>query len=65
MTRTFKNDYRLNAADSARITCQAVGCDKQATTSQNEGSAPFNYMCDEHAEMGRSTGKFYRSAVSA
>ena len=56
-TKPFINDYRLSAADSARITCQ---CGKPATTGQNNGSAPFWYHCDACAEHCRQTGHFYR-----
>jgi hypothetical protein len=53
---TFKNDYKLKPADSARIKCS---CGAQATTGQNNGGAPFWYHCDECAEVGRRTCHFY------
>lgn len=59
--RTFKNDYKLTAADSKRIQCSAPDCDDHATTGQNNGGAPFGYFCDFHAEMGRQTGKYFAS----
>jgi hypothetical protein len=53
----FKNDYRLNAEESARITCNS--CERKATTGQNNGSAPFWYHCDTHAAMGRTLGSSF------
>ena len=55
----YQYDYKLTAQDSLRIRCDApVGgssesCGLPATTGQNDGSAPFGYRCDEHAQQRR------------
>jgi hypothetical protein len=54
---TFKNDYKLTPVESSRIKCGQ--CEQPATTGQNQGSAPFWYHCDTHAEHARQTGHFY------
>jgi hypothetical protein len=56
----FKNDYRLTPVESARIKCSNYKeCGAQATTGQNNGTAPFWYHCDACAEHCRQTGHFY------
>ena len=53
----FINDYKLSESDTKRIKCGM--CDLPASTGQNNGTAPFWYHCDKHAEQARTTGHFY------
>lgn len=53
----FKNDYALSPADQKRIVCDV--CGRPATTGMNHGNAPFWYLCDRDAELGRTFGRFY------
>lgn len=53
----FKNDYALSPDDCKRIVCGV--CGRPATTGMNHGAAPFWYLCDSDAELGRAFGRFY------
>lgn len=63
----IRRDYRLSQSDSERIQCTAFDgsmfarCPEHATFGQNDGSAPFWYHCDTHAELLRSTGSIWPS----